>query len=184
MKTTQSRQTQTQTQRHPYQLWLMVTAALLAASWHASGQASTVVHEQSTPVVIATVLSAQPITEIVRQPISKEVCYEPQQARNSKTPAIVGGILGGLVGNQFGSGSGRTATTIAGAALGASIGADRSRREHQRYRSPRHCEVRTEYEESRQIVGYRVSYELDGQTYVTQTEHNPGKTITIEVEAN
>lgn len=184
MKTTHSTATHWQDQRHPYRLWLMVIAALLAASWHASGQASTVVHEQSTPVVLATVLSAEPITEIVRTPVGREVCYEPQRARNSKTPAIVGGILGGLVGNQFGSGSGRTATTIAGAALGASIGADRSRKDQQRYPVPRHCEVQTEYREEARVTGYRVTYELDGQTYVTQTQQNPGKTIAIEVEPN
>lgn len=183
MNTPQTQQTQQRSQPYPYHTWLIVAAALIGASWHASGQASTVIHEQSTPVVQATVLSAVPIFERVREPVAHEVCSEPRQARSSRTPAIVGGILGGLVGNQFGSGSGRTATTIAGAALGASIGADRSRRDSQRYSPPRHCEIKTEHREVERTVGYRVTYELDGHRYVTRTTHKPGETITIELEA-
>jgi len=61
--------------------------------------------------------------------------------------AVVGGVLGAVVGNQFGSHSGRAAMTVLGAAGGAVAGNN------------------VERNMNKQIVGYRVSVQLDnGQT--------------------
>lgn len=96
---------------------------------------------------------------------------------------IAGGILGGVVGNQFGHGGGRTAMTVAGTLIGASIGNDLSGRapRHGRVIERERCERvdRVEYDE--RLVGYRVEYRYQGQTFVTRTEEHPGRRIPVRV---
>src|SRR5690625_7021681 len=75
----------------------------------------------STSYETARVVDVQPIVDIERTPVDREVCRQQEvlvEKRHSHTPTILGAIVGGVVGNQFGGGSGRRAATVAGAALG------------------------------------------------------------------
>lgn len=134
----------------------------------------------------ATVINANPVTQTVTG--TREVCedldvhYTSPESRdpNRITGTVAGAIIGGAVGNQVGSGSGRRLATIAGAAGGAIAGReiqDRQQQSRQRVetRSERVC--RTETAPREQVIGYDVTYELDGQIATLRTETKPGETL-------
>ncbi len=137
----------------------------------------------------ARVIDAEPLYETVEiaRPVTE--CWTERVTHSSHNPGkyiapIAGGILGGVVGNQFGGGRGRTALTVAGTLLGASVGHEYNR-SHHRPRSSvehvRHCETVDRYEQEQQLVGYRVKYRYEGQTYYTETTEHPGKFIPVRV---
>ena len=131
--------------------------------------------------VYAEVVQADPIIEVVRDPVLREVCYDVARSekRKSVTPHILGGIIGGVVGNQIGSGSGRTVATIAGAALGTSLGADHARK--QRDSHAQRCQVTEDYREHERVAGYRVKYQYDGELRTAETREQPGKYLKLEL---
>ena len=139
--------------------------------------------EPGTYVAYAEVVQADPIVEVVREPVATEICRAVPSSHRSKTPVVVGGIIGGLIGNQFGSGRGRTATTIAGTALGASVGADHSRKRSRERSGVQRCEATEHYREYERIAGYRVTYRYDGETYTTETKEHPGTHLKLELSA-
>ncbi|MDH4148896.1 MAG: glycine zipper 2TM domain-containing protein [Betaproteobacteria bacterium] len=75
----------------------------------------------------ATVVSATPIVERVREPRQECTPEAPQpqratQAERSVIAPIIGGVAGALLGSTIGRGSGRDAATAAGAIAGTIIG--------------------------------------------------------------
>ena len=151
---------------------------LLVLSTTAAGTALA----QSNNYVYGEVLQADPIIEIVREPVEREVCYPPSEVSQgtSKTPLIAGGIIGGLLGHQFGSGRGRVATSIAGAALGASVGADHARKRRDESSDLR-CDITKEYREYERVAGYRVKYRYDDRIHTTETKTHPGDQIRLKL---
>lgn len=143
----------------------------------------------STTYAWADVIEAEPVTRIIRRPVETEVCWQEEvyretPERRSKTPQIVGAILGGIIGNQFGGGSGQDVMTLAGATLGHSIAKDSQRRAHPQklYVSIEdRCGVNTEWRESRQVLGWDVTYKYQGDTYLTRMDKEPGDQIKIAV---
>ena len=140
----------------------------------------------------ARVIEARPLYETVEIAHPVTECWTERVTRNDHRHGayiapIAGGIVGGVVGNQFGRGRGKTALTVAGALLGASMGHDYNT-SHYRGRptveNVRHCETVDRYEQEQQLVGYRVKYRYEGQTYYTQTTEHPGKHIPVRVKVS
>ncbi|MDX1460206.1 MAG: glycine zipper 2TM domain-containing protein [Xanthomonadales bacterium] len=137
----------------------------------------------------AEVIEAEPVTRIVRKPVHEEVCWQEEvyreaPRRHSSAAPIWGAILGGVIGNQFGGGSGRDAMTVAGAALGGAIAADRQREKHPRriYATLEdRCGTNTNWEETRQVIGWDVVYEYQGETYLARMAERPGDQIRVAV---
>ena len=129
-----------------------------------------------------TVEVANPVTECWTERVTRN-----NHRRGSYTAPLAGGIVGGVVGNQFGRGRGKTALTVAGALLGASMGHDYNTSHYRgrpRVEHVRHCETVDRYEQEQQLVGYRVKYRYEGQTYYTQTTEYPGKFIPVRVKVS
>ena len=159
-------------------LWRRGAAlALIALASTNAVEASELQPTEPGRYVYAEVVQADPIIEVVRDPVLREVCHDVR--RKSVTPHIVGGIIGGVLGNQIGSGSGRTAATIAGAALGASLGADHARKRRDSH--AQRCDVKEDYREHEQVVGYRVKYRYDDEIRTTETREHPGKYLKLEL---
>jgi len=141
-----------------------------------SGSSSTTVH--------ARVISSSPVMAQVAVP--RQVCYDElrqEPARSSGAGAIVGAIAGGAMGNAVGKGTGRAVATGMGVILGAAVG-DRIENDGRPgvMRTVQRCEQQSSYQN--QVVGYNVVYEYGGQRYSTQTQHQPGSTIPINVTVN
>jgi len=135
-----------------------------------------------TEPLYETVEIARPVTECW----TEWVTHSSHKSGKYIAP-IAGGIIGGVVGNQFGGGHGKTALTVAGTLLGASVGHEYNR-SHYRPRPAvdhvRRCETVDRYEQEQQLVGYRVKYRYEGQTYYTQTTEHPGKFIPVRVRVS
>lgn len=139
-------------------------------------------------VIYAPVVRVYPIkqTEIHRQPHDK--CYREQvvvPAQPSATGTVLGGIVGAALGSKLGHGSSnRRLGAVAGGVLGATVGHDISQSRAQAgVRTQDICE--TEYDEysEERVVGYEVQYRYNGHTYTTRTDHHPGDTIRLRVNA-
>lgn len=149
----------------------------------------------------ARVVDVQPVYDEVPISTPRRVCWNepvtytsaPRYTRyrpRNEAPEIVGGIIGGLIGNQFGHGDGRAAATLAGFALGSAVARDAERRDRYEYGyapryertvSERRCEVREDYRQERQLVGYDVTYDYNGTVGRTFTERQPGTEIRVRV---
>lgn len=140
-----------------------------------------------TVQVTGQVLGATPVTQTVSGP--REVCedrvveYQEQPKDSNKIAGTaIGAVVGGLLGNQVGSGSGKKIATVAGAAGGAYAGrkVQGNRQEANAQTVSRVetvCQTITETRD--EVVGYDVTYELDGDTSTKRLKKNPGQTIAL-----
>ena len=139
----------------------------------------------------AEVIQAEPLYQVV--PVARPVneCWTERVAHgnHSHRPYAgpgAGGIIGGVVGNRLARGRGRAPVTVAGALLGASIGHSLSTAS---YRPPtvanvRRCQTVNRYEQRQHLVGYRVDYRYEGQTFTTRTRGHPGRFIRVRVNVD
>ena len=140
----------------------------------------------------AKVIEAQPLYETVSVANPVTECWTETVNRSSYRPGayiapIAGGIVGGVVGHQFGKGRGKTALTVAGTLLGASVGHGLGHSSYPQRPTVEHvrqCETVNHYEQQQQLVGYRVKYRYEGQTYYTQTTEHPGKLLPVRVNVH
>lgn len=144
----------------------------------------------------ARVIDVDPIVDHVRVVMPYQDCrrdwqHEPGgvvMRRNvDPGPAILGGIAGAVIGHNVVAdrdrGFGTVAGAIVGGALGSSLG-DRGYREEyvppRRYAVERCAERPVERWQDR-VVGYRVTYLMEGRTYTTQLPYDPGRRLRVDV---
>ena len=94
---------------------------------------------------------------------------------------VIGGVAGGLLGNQIGGGRGKTVATVAGAAGGAYAG-NQVQKNMQEKDVVTTTETRctTVNETSKKLIGYDVTYRLDGKEKVVRTSFRPGAQIPVK----
>jgi len=94
---------------------------------------------------------------------------------------VVGGVAGGLLGSTVGGGKGKTLATVAGAAAGGYAG-NRIQKNMQEKdvttTTEHHC--KTVNEKSQKVVGYNVTYRLDGKDGVVRTSFKPGPKLPVK----
>jgi uncharacterized protein YcfJ len=94
---------------------------------------------------------------------------------------VVGGVAGGLLGSLVGGGNGKTLATVAGAAAGGYAGNQVQKNMQQKdvvTSSEHRC--RTVNEKSQKLVGYNVTYRLDGKEGVARMPFKPGATLPVK----
>jgi uncharacterized protein YcfJ len=134
----------------------------------------------------AEVVAVKEVTETVVTP--REECADvhvqrqaPTQDPNRVTGTVIGGVAGGLLGSSIGSGTGRTVATIAGAAGGAYVGNQVQKNQQQKNvvsSTERRC--KTVNDTTQQLVGYDVTYRLEGKEGVLRTSFKPGATLPVK----
>lgn len=134
----------------------------------------------------AEVLAVKEVKESVKTP--HEECADVQVSKqapvkdeNRIAGTVVGGVLGGLLGNQIGAGRGNTVATVAGAAAGGYAG-NKVQQNMQKKDTVTTTERRCKKVNtiSTKIIGYDVTYRLDGKQDVVRMAFNPGKQIPVE----
>jgi len=136
---------------------------------------------------LATVVSAIPINETVNTPTQNCWTDYPQQVQPAPQQhdylgAIVGGVAGGLLGSRVGEGNGRVAGAAVGAGVGAIVGDRLDNRDAPSANAPppvQHCQ-QVDHLETR-TTGYQVTYEYDGQRFLTRLPYNPGNQLRVNV---
>jgi uncharacterized protein YcfJ len=137
---------------------------------------------------LATVVSAVPINETVNTPTQNCWTDNPQQVQPAPQQhdylgAVVGGVAGGLLGSRFGQGNGRVAGAAVGAGVGAIVGDRLDNRDAPSANAApapvQHCQ-QVDHLETR-TTGYQVTYEYDGQRFLTRLPYNPGSQLRVNV---
>jgi uncharacterized protein YcfJ len=134
----------------------------------------------------AEVVAVKEITETIKTP--REECQDVQVQQQAPvkdthriTGTLIGGVAGGVLGNQFGGGTGKTVATVVGAAGGAYAG-NKTQEYMQKNdtvsTTQRNC--KTVYDTSRKLVGYDVTYRLEGREGVVRTSFKPDATLPVE----
>ena len=155
---------------------------------------STVPSGRAVPgyVDTAEVIKAEPLYQPVQVARPVNECWIEERITHGNrrhggyAAPVAGAIIGGVVGNHLIRGRGRTAMTVAGSLLGASIGRGLSAAS---YRPPaianvRRCTTVNRYEQRQHLVGYRVDYRYEGQTFSTRTRSHPGRFIRVRVDVD
>ncbi|HEX7273962.1 MAG TPA: glycine zipper 2TM domain-containing protein [Casimicrobiaceae bacterium] len=134
----------------------------------------------------AEVVGVQEVTETVVTP--REECQDvhvqkqaPTSDPNRITGTAIGGVAGGLLGSTIGSGTGRTVATIAGAAGGAYVGNQVQKNQQQKNvvtATERRC--KTVNDTTQKLIGYDVTYRLEGKEAVLRTSFKPGPTLPVK----
>ena len=105
----------------------------------------------------------------------------PVKDENRIAGTAAGALAGGLLGSRVGSGKGKTLATVAGVAAGGYAG-----NQIQKNLQEKDVVMKTEHrckmvhEKSHKVVGYTVTYRLDGKEGVTRTSFKPGPTLPVK----
>lgn len=135
---------------------------------------------------VAEVVAAKEVFETVVTP--REHCegvqvrrQVPVKDKNRIAGTAIGAVAGGLLGSTIGGGRGKTLATIGGAAAGGYAGnqVQKGMQERDVVASTEH-RCRTVQDRSQQLVGYNVTYRLDGKQATVRTTFKPGATLPVK----
>ena len=139
----------------------------------------------------AEVIQVDPLYQPVQvaRPVNQcwtERVAHPAPRTSHLAGTLTGGLIGGVLGSKLGRGRGNAPLAVAGALAGAAIG---QRLSTPAYSPPawsnvQRCTTVNRYEQVRQVVGYRVNYRYEGQTFTTQTVRHPGRYIRVRVDVD
>jgi uncharacterized protein YcfJ len=129
------------------------------------------------------VVDAKPLTEPGPQ---QEVCESvvvthqaPVKDQHQIAGTATGAVVGGVLGNQVGGGNGKKAATVAGAVVGGIIG-KKVQESHQAKQTYQTTERQCHWEQGpERILGYDVTYEIEGESSLIFMDHKPGKQLPL-----
>jgi uncharacterized protein YcfJ len=134
----------------------------------------------------AEVVAVKEVTETVVTP--HETCEDVQVKHQAPVKdehriagTVLGGLAGGLLGSTVGGGRGKTLTTVGGAAAGGFAGnqVQKNMQEKDVVTTTEH-RCKTVNEKSQKVVGYNVTYRLDGKDGVVRTSFKPGPKLPVK----
>ena len=143
-------------------------------------------YKAMTKPAFAEVVASKEIFETVVTP--REKCDDVQVQHQAPVKdehriagSVVGGLAGGLLGSTVGGGKGKTLATVAGAAAGGYAGnrVQKNMQEKDVVTKTEH-RCKTVNEKSQKLVGYDVTYRLDGKDGVVRTAFKPGPTLPVK----
>jgi uncharacterized protein YcfJ len=135
---------------------------------------------------VAEVVALKEVIETVVTP--HETCADvqvkhqaPVKDEHRVTGTVVGGLAGGLLGSTVGGGKGKTLATVAGAAAGGFAGnqVQKNMQEKDVVTTTEH-RCKTVNEKSQKLVGYDVTYRLNGKDGVVRTSFKPGSKLPVK----
>jgi uncharacterized protein YcfJ len=135
---------------------------------------------------VADVVAVKDVTETVVTP--REHCEDVQVQHQAPVKdehriagTAIGAVAGGLLGSTVGGGKGKTVATVAGAAAGGYAGNRVQKNMQQKdmvTTTERRC--KTVQDKSQKLVGYDVTYRLDGRDGTVRTSFKPGATLPVK----
>ena len=143
-------------------------------------------YKTMTKPAFAEVVAVKEVVETIVTPHEKcedvQVKHQaPVKDEHRIAGTVVGGLAGGLLGSTVGGGKGKTLATVAGAAAGGYAGNQVQKNMQEKdvtTTTEHHC--KTVNEKSQKVVGYNVTYRLDGKDGVVQTSFKPGPTLPLK----
>jgi uncharacterized protein YcfJ len=135
---------------------------------------------------VADVLAVKEVSETVLVP--REHCEDvtvqhraPAKDEHRIAGTAIGAVAGGLLGHAVGGGHGKTLATVAGAAAGGYAGnrVQKNLQDKDVVNATEH-RCKTVQEPSAKVVGYDVTYRLEGKERVVRTSFKPGATLPVK----
>jgi uncharacterized protein YcfJ len=105
----------------------------------------------------------------------------PVKDKNRIAGTAIGAVAGGLLGSTIGGGKGKTLATIGGAAAGGYAGNQVQKNMQEKdvtTSTERRC--KTVQDKSQKLVGYNVTYRLDGKEGSVRTSFKPGEKLPVK----
>ena len=141
----------------------------------------------------APVTGVEPMYQTVQVSTPRQVCHDEQYqvAQRDPTRSYAAPLIGAAIGGALGHTVGHTEKdnnlgAVVGALFGGAIGygvATRPGPAPASYIQTRQvCTQETDVHTEQRVVGYRVRYRYQGETYVMQTDRPPGDTVRVRVE--
>jgi len=143
-------------------------------------------YKAMTKPKFADVLAVKEVTETVVTP--HERCEDVQVQHQAPVKdehriagTVAGGLAGGLLGSVVGGGKGKTLATVAGAAAGGYAGnqVQKNMQKKDVVTTTEH-RCKTVSEKSQRVIGYNVSYRLEGKDGVVRMSFKPGPTLPVK----
>lgn len=148
--------------------------------------AGAVGYRAMTKPKFADVVAVKEVTQTIVTP--REECQDVQVQRQAPVKdehrvagTAIGAVAGGLVGSTIGGGKGKTLATVAGAAAGGYAGNQVQKDMQQKdvvTTTERRC--KTVQDKSQKLIGYDVTYRLDGKDGVVRMSSKPGATLPVK----
>jgi uncharacterized protein YcfJ len=134
----------------------------------------------------ADVVAVKEVTQTVTTP--RQECQDvqvqkkaPVKDENRVAGTVIGGVAGGLLGSTVGGGRGKTVATVAGAAAGGYAGNQVQKNMQEKdVVTTTETRCKTVNDTSHKVIGYDVTYRLDGKEKVVRTSFKPGPTIPVK----
>ena len=134
----------------------------------------------------AEVVSSKEVFETVVTP--REQCQDVQVQKQAPVKdehriagTAIGAVAGGVLGHQIGGGSGKKLATVGGAVAGGYAG-NQVQKNMQKNdvvtTTERQC--KTVQDKSQKLVGYNVTYRLDGKEGTVRTSFKPGDRLPVK----
>ncbi len=143
-------------------------------------------YQALTKPKVAEVVAAKEVFETAVTP--REQCEDvqvqhqaPVKDQNRIAGTAIGAVAGGLLGSTIGGGKGKTLATVGGAAAGGYAGNQVQKGMQEKdvtTTTERRC--KTVQDKSQKLVGYDVTYRLDGKQDVVRTSFKPGATLPVK----
>lgn len=170
---------------------IRLATLLLALAGLVACDGTTAVSDDAKPAAAsgekyARVISVVEVKEVVktpRQECKEVVVKEAKPSGDDKKilGTVAGAVVGGVLGNQIGGGTGKTLATVAGATGGALAGRKIQEGQQQKKAQPEVEKKCTTVEEtSEKILGYDVTYRLDGKEGKVRMSSRPGDRIPVK----
>ena len=143
-------------------------------------------YKAMTKPQFADVVAVKDVVETVVTP--REKCEDvqvqhqaPVKDQHRIAGTVVGGVAGGLLGSTIGGGNGKKIATVAGAAAGGYAGnqVQKNMQEKDVVTTTEH-RCKTVNEKSQKVVGYNVTYRLDGKEGAVRMASKPGPTLPVK----
>jgi len=143
-------------------------------------------YKAMTKPKFADVVAVKDVVETVVTP--REKCEDvqvqhqaPVKDQHRIAGTVLGGLAGGLLGSTIGGGTGKTVATVAGAAAGGYAGnqVQKNMQEKDVVTNTEH-RCQTVNERSKKVVGYDVTYRLDGKEGVARMSFKPGPKLPVK----
>lgn len=133
----------------------------------------------------AEVLSVETVTETINTP--RQECQDvvvthqkPVEDKHQVTGTLLGAVVGGVLGKQVGGGNGKKLATAAGAVAGGYAGKkvqENMQAKDTYTTTEQRCKTVTDSQVN--VIGFDVTYHLDGKVDTVRMDHQPGKAIPV-----
>ena len=125
------------------------------------------------------VTSVQPIVQNQPVMVQQQLCTDVVRSYDNGDRSALGGVIGGIIGSQIGHDNNtRRIMTGVGAILGTQAASNYNTNPSVSYST--HCAPSYTQQVVPTVVGYNVTYVVDGVMQSTVMNYNPGSHVTIQ----